>query len=55
MPQSLINDPEVRERLVAYITEALLDAEGPDCPRDPSRVFVFPLEIPERLWGWAAG
>jgi hypothetical protein len=55
MPQGLINDPEVRERLVAYITEALLDAEGPDRPRDPSRVFVFPLEIPERLWGWAAG
>ncbi|MGW5466309.1 hypothetical protein [Streptomyces sp. NPDC003996] len=51
-PQGLINDPEVRERLVADITEAVLDAEGPDRPRDPSRVFVFPLEIPERRWGW---
>jgi hypothetical protein len=55
MPQGLINDPEVRERLVADITEAVLDAEGPDRARDPSRVFVFPLEIPERLCGWAAG
>ncbi|WP_426405252.1 tautomerase family protein [Streptomyces sp. R-07] len=51
-PQGLISDPEVRERLVADITEAVLDAEGPDRPRDPSRVFVFPLEIPERRWGW---
>ncbi|KOG29433.1 MULTISPECIES: hypothetical protein [Streptomyces] len=48
---------EPRYRVDAFapqglITEAVLDAEGPDHPRDPSRVFVFPLEIPERRWGW---
>jgi len=39
---------------VGAITAAVLEAEGGARRRDPSRVFVFPLEIPEGAWG-AAG
>jgi phenylpyruvate tautomerase PptA (4-oxalocrotonate tautomerase family) len=45
---------ERRARLVETVTEAVLDAEEGARPRDPGRVWVFPLEIPDGAWG-AAG
>ncbi|NKY29304.1 hypothetical protein [Nocardia gamkensis] len=40
-----------RAGVVREITEAVLDAENGAWPRDPSRVWVFPTEIPEGHWG----
>lgn len=45
---------ERRAAMVAEVTDAVLDAEDGAHPRDPMRVWVFPLEIPDGSWG-AAG
>ena len=37
--------------MTAEITEAVLDAEQGAHPRDPMRVWVFTLEVPEGTWG----
>ena len=37
--------------MTAEITDAVLDAEGGAHPRDPMRVWVFTLEVPEGTWG----
>lgn len=44
-------DRAARDRVVAEVTEAVLDAEAGTWPRDPSRVWVFPTEIPDGYWG----
>jgi len=44
---------EGRADLVARVTDAILDAEEGTRPRDPMRVWVFPLEIPDGAWGGA--
>ncbi len=44
---------ERRESMVRRVTDAVLDAEGPDSDRDPLRVWVFAGEIPEGTWGGA--
>jgi phenylpyruvate tautomerase PptA (4-oxalocrotonate tautomerase family) len=44
-------DAERRLGMVASITEAVLDAEQGARPRDTSRVWVFPLEVPDGSWG----
>lgn len=46
-------DWDARDSVVAQVTEAILDAENGAWPRDPRRVWVFPLEIPEGHWGGA--
>lgn len=43
-----------RAAIVAAVTDAVLDAENGDHPRDPQRVWVFANEIPEGTWGGAA-
>jgi phenylpyruvate tautomerase PptA (4-oxalocrotonate tautomerase family) len=42
---------ERRQKMVAEITEAVLDAEHGAYERDPMRVWVFTPEIPEGTWG----
>jgi phenylpyruvate tautomerase PptA (4-oxalocrotonate tautomerase family) len=44
---------ERRAAMVARVTEAILDAEPDERERDPMRVWVFPLEIPDGAWGGA--
>ncbi|NYI04852.1 Tautomerase enzyme [Allostreptomyces psammosilenae] len=44
-------DERGRAGVVAEITEAILDAENGEWPRDPGRIWVFPTEIPEGHWG----
>ncbi len=44
-------DDEKRARLVAAVTEAVLDAEAGKHPRSGARVWVFPTEIREGTWG----
>lgn len=44
-------DPERRAAIVRAITDAVLDAEPEDRPRDPGRIWVFPTEIPDGTWG----
>jgi len=44
---------ERRAQLVETVTDAILDAEDGARPRDPGRVWVFPLEIPDGAWGGA--
>jgi phenylpyruvate tautomerase PptA (4-oxalocrotonate tautomerase family) len=44
-------DRSARESVVAEVTEAVLDAEQGARPRDASRVWVFPTEIPDGYWG----
>jgi phenylpyruvate tautomerase PptA (4-oxalocrotonate tautomerase family) len=53
VPEGQFND-ERRAGITAEVTEAILDAEPADRPRDPMRVWVFALEIPDGSWG-AAG
>ena len=50
VPEGQFN-AERRQALTAAITEAVLDAEGGAHPRDPMRVWVFTLEVPEGAWG----
>jgi phenylpyruvate tautomerase PptA (4-oxalocrotonate tautomerase family) len=40
-----------RAEVVREVTEAILDAEESRWPRDSSRIWVFPTEIPEGQWG----
>jgi phenylpyruvate tautomerase PptA (4-oxalocrotonate tautomerase family) len=44
-------DDQRRQAMVAAVTEAVLDAEAGARPRDPGRVWVFPVEVPEGAWG----
>jgi phenylpyruvate tautomerase PptA (4-oxalocrotonate tautomerase family) len=44
-------DRSARESVVAEVTEAVLDAEEGARPRDATRVWVFPTEIPDGYWG----
>jgi phenylpyruvate tautomerase PptA (4-oxalocrotonate tautomerase family) len=44
-------DERARATVVAEATEAVLDAEQGQWPRDKARVWVFPLEIPDGQWG----
>jgi phenylpyruvate tautomerase PptA (4-oxalocrotonate tautomerase family) len=53
VPEGQFND-ERRAGMTAEVTEAILDAEPGDRPRDPMRVWVFSNEIPDGNWG-AAG
>jgi phenylpyruvate tautomerase PptA (4-oxalocrotonate tautomerase family) len=53
VPEGQFND-ERRAGMTAEVTEAILDAEPDDRPRDPMRVWVFSMEIPDGNWG-AAG
>ena len=50
VPQGQL-DAERRAGMVAAVTQAVLDAEPDDRPRDPLRVWVFPQEITEGTWG----
>jgi phenylpyruvate tautomerase PptA (4-oxalocrotonate tautomerase family) len=50
VPEGQFND-ERRRSMVHDVTEAVLDAEGGAHPREPQRVWVFPMEIPEGSWG----
>lgn len=50
VPEGQFN-PERRQAIVADITSAVLDAEANAYPRDPTRVWVFTLEIPDGTWG----
>jgi len=53
VPEGLF-DAERRAKLVADMTDAVLDAEEGRYRRDPGRVWVFPSEVSEGSWG-AAG
>lgn len=53
VPQGQFND-ERRAGMIADVTAAILDAEGGRFERDPGRVWVFPIEVPDGTWG-AAG
>ncbi|MBO1418156.1 hypothetical protein [Streptomyces sp. FH025] len=44
-------DERKRAGVIAEVTEAILDAENGAWPRDASRIWVFPTEIPEGHWG----
>ncbi|MGW2220142.1 hypothetical protein ACWCSD_34580 [Nonomuraea sp. NPDC001684] len=44
-------DAQQRASVIAEVTEAILDAENGAWPRDASRIWVFPTEIPEGHWG----
>jgi phenylpyruvate tautomerase PptA (4-oxalocrotonate tautomerase family) len=46
-------DNERRTRMVAAVTNAVLDAEPEDRERDPKRVWVFTHQVPEGTWGGA--
>jgi phenylpyruvate tautomerase PptA (4-oxalocrotonate tautomerase family) len=50
VPEGQFNT-ERRQAMTAEITEAVLDAEQGAHPRDPMRVWVFTLEVPEGAWG----
>jgi phenylpyruvate tautomerase PptA (4-oxalocrotonate tautomerase family) len=50
VPQGQFDDAR-RAAMVAAVTEAVLDAEEGSRPRDPSRVWVFPTEMPDGNWG----
>ena len=44
-------DDAARERLVGEVTNAVLDAERGAHERTASRVWVFPVDVPEGRWG----
>ena len=44
-------DDERRARMVAEVTDAVLDAEEGRHPREPARVWVLLPEVPEGTWG----
>jgi phenylpyruvate tautomerase PptA (4-oxalocrotonate tautomerase family) len=50
VPEGQFN-AERRQALTEAITDAVLDAEHGTYPRDPMRVWVFTLEVPEGTWG----
>lgn len=44
-------DDDRRQAMVEAVTDAVLDAERGAYPRDPMRVWVFALEVPDGTWG----
>jgi phenylpyruvate tautomerase PptA (4-oxalocrotonate tautomerase family) len=50
VPEGQFN-AERRQAMTAEITDAVLDAEQGAHPRDPMRVWVFTLEVPDGAWG----
>jgi phenylpyruvate tautomerase PptA (4-oxalocrotonate tautomerase family) len=50
VPEGQFN-AERRQAMTEGITEAVLDAEQGAHPRDPMRVWVFTLEVPDGAWG----
>ena len=44
-------DARRRARMIAKVTDAVLEAEGGRYDRDPSRVWVLTPEIPDGTWG----
>ena len=50
VPEGQFND-ERRAGITAEVTQAILDAEPQDRPRDPMRVWVFANEVPDGNWG----
>jgi phenylpyruvate tautomerase PptA (4-oxalocrotonate tautomerase family) len=50
VPEGQLN-AERRSGLVKEMTDAVLDAEPADRPRDASRVWVFTHDVPEGTWG----
>ena len=52
VPEGQFND-ERRAGMIADVTAAILDAEGGRFERDPGRVWVFPIEVPDGTWGVA--
>ena len=50
VPEGQFNE-ERRQAMTAEITDAVLDAEQGAHPRDPMRVWVFTLEVPDGAWG----
>ena len=50
VPQGQFNDKR-RAGMIDAVTTAILDAEGGRYERDPQRVWVFPIDVPEGTWG----
>jgi phenylpyruvate tautomerase PptA (4-oxalocrotonate tautomerase family) len=50
VPEGQFN-AERRQAMTEEITNAVLDAELGAHPRDPMRVWVFTLEVPDGAWG----
>lgn len=50
VPEGQLDDRAVAG-VIAEVTEAVLDAEDGAWPREPGRVWVFPVEVPEGHWG----
>lgn len=50
VPQGQFDD-ERRRAIVQAITDAVLDAEDGARQRDPQRVWVFAIEVPDGTWG----
>jgi len=44
-------DERGRSDVIAQVTEAVMDAEDGVWQRDPSRIWVFPVEMPDGHWG----
>jgi phenylpyruvate tautomerase PptA (4-oxalocrotonate tautomerase family) len=55
VPQGNLNGVERRSRLVSDVTDAVLRAEGASADEDRSRVWVFPVEMPDGHWGGGGG
>jgi phenylpyruvate tautomerase PptA (4-oxalocrotonate tautomerase family) len=50
VPEGQLDD-ERRAAMVSEVTDAILDAEDGAHERDAMRVWVFPTELPDGLWG----
>jgi hypothetical protein len=50
VPAGQLGD-RARRDVVAQVTDAFLDAEDGAWQRDPSRVWVFPVDVPDGHWG----
>ncbi|WP_030620943.1 hypothetical protein [Streptomyces achromogenes] len=50
LPEGLVTNARVQE-VVTAITDMVLAAEQGAWDRDPSRVWVLPLDVPEGRWG----
>jgi phenylpyruvate tautomerase PptA (4-oxalocrotonate tautomerase family) len=50
VPEGQLDDLR-RAQLIGAVTEAILDAERGAWPRNPGRVWVFPVDVPEGQWG----
>ena len=49
VPQGQFSD-ECRVAMIADVTSAIPDSEGGRFERDPGRVWVFPIEVPDGRW-----